>query len=111
MKRLRVDWDSLVMFRREWLMLSIRKNEWIQVERTKEGRWRPKITLVVVKKNFKKKNLNWGSNKLYEFGYNIMMRKNICDQLWLICHGFITDPKKLSLRLSSSCCCCIVYIL
>ena len=50
MKRLRVAWDSLVMFRREWLMQSIRNNEWIQVEGTKEGRWRPKITLVVVKK-------------------------------------------------------------
>ena len=50
MKRLRVAWDSLVMFWREWLMQSIRNNEWIQVEGTKEGRWRPKITLVVVKK-------------------------------------------------------------
>ena len=42
-----------------------------------------------------------------------MMRKNICDQLWLICHGFITDPKNLGLRLSSSssCCCSIVYSL
>ena len=50
MKRLRVAWDSLVMFRREWLMQSIRNNEWIQVEGTIEGRWRPKITLVVVKK-------------------------------------------------------------
>ena len=58
MKRLRVAWDSLVMFRREWLMQSIRNNEWIQVEGTKEGRWRPKITLVVVKKNLKKKKIS-----------------------------------------------------
>ena len=58
MKRLRVAWDSLVMFWREWLMQSIRNNQWIQVEGTKEGRWRPKITLVVVKKNFKKKKIS-----------------------------------------------------
>lgn len=37
-ERLGVAWDSLVMFRIERLMQLIRKNEWIQVEGTKEGR-------------------------------------------------------------------------